>query len=1068
MRLGIDFGTCYSSSAFLLRDGLVLVKEPLSHTFSFPSSLYITQQGEVLVGQAAENQRLRTLFRYRSGFKRDLGQQEPFQLGERAMQPEELVAEVLKKLKTEAEQMNGGAAITSAVLTVPAIYADYKRGLMARAGMMAGLEVALLDEPVATAIYHTWKADAEQRPSGGEVVLVYDLGGGTFDAALVRKTEFGYELLAIPVGLEQCGGIDLDRMIFDHLKQNCSQELRDLLEQRNEDAMRLRAMVTEWCRGLKHQLSEAKEAFVSIPVPGAIAMEPFSLDRATFNEMVSSLVKETTQLCHKLVEMAGIGWESVDYLLMVGGCSRIPYVKELLENEFQCRVERVDDPELAISRGAAIYAAELEQRDDNPVVSANGGWGLFSSISEAIQTVKPETRIQVEPGIYRETLIIDKPVEITGAGAVDQIIVESETGPCISMQTERATLNGLTLRRAESSRKREKSESRSHDAHCAVSISQGKLTMVECRVTSQDGPCILISGAQTDPLIRKCRIHNGKETGVAITEGAAGTLEHCKIVGNRGPGIAVSAGAAPKIDHCNIRGGKSNGICFSDNGMGSVEYCDIRGTEKPGVSVDAESAPNISHSNIHFGKQSGLWIQSRDGCLVEECDIHDNQEAGLVIGPGGNPEIRSCRIHDGTKEGVLTLGAGKGIFKNCDIFSNSGPGASVTGGSDPRFIHCRIYDGKDSGVVFDADAVGSLDQCEIHSNTNANVISKTGASPGVRRCSIHDGKMTGISVIDSGRGQFIECDVFSNGKSGVEIKRNGDPLFSGCKIHDAIASEIIVSDKGLGTFENCDISKADNGAFWDISCMEITDGASPSVRGCKLHGNAERGFLIKTTAKCSISECELFDLRCGLYISGRASPVIRNCTLRDNDVGIIFDNQAQGMIERCVIKENSVSGIQITERAQPLIRVCKIHENLGVGVFVSAQGRTTLEDCTIEKNTDGSWEIEPQSDVNIVWSHDPYQKLRELLARSGSNVTGAIRETFRLVREITGHQCIDKKRKMRGVPYQLLSNLNEVWVQAGHRPLSQQVWFSEDGEITTVGWFSDESWMLRRLHELGL
>ncbi len=186
MKIGIDFGTFYSSAAVMIGDTLKLVKDPVRHGYAFPSSVFITKQGEVLVGQAAENQRLKDLSRYRREFKRELGQDIPVILGDRSFRVEEIIAEVLKKLKEEAMLLDGGE-VRDAVITVPAMYAQYKKKLMETAGKAAGFEVTLLEEPVAAATYYNWQSNGNHCSSDEEIILVFDLGGGTFDVALVQK-----------------------------------------------------------------------------------------------------------------------------------------------------------------------------------------------------------------------------------------------------------------------------------------------------------------------------------------------------------------------------------------------------------------------------------------------------------------------------------------------------------------------------------------------------------------------------------------------------------------------------------------------------------------------------------------------------------------------------------------------------------------------------------------------------------------------------------------------------------------------------------------------------------------
>jgi molecular chaperone DnaK len=350
MHLGIDFGTTFSSAALFVNGEIKRVKEPMRSGYSYPSSAFVNKEGKVFVGQAAENQRGQDPSSYRREFKRDLGQKTPSSLGNRKFLPEDLVSEMLKVLKREAEEMVNRQRIESAIVTIPASYAGYRAELMEQAARDAGFkQVQLLPEPVAAAIYY----DRGQPLVDGERLLVYDLGGGTFDAALMQKRGDRFELLAQPVGDEKLGGRDFDTAIYQHLRQNCSETLNQLLDPRQRDAraMRIRYRVEDWLRDFKHQLSVVETHTDDLPIGDF----DYTMSRSTFQGLIHQQLQTTVDLCDRLVRDAGLTWSQVGKVLLVGGSCRIPYVRQLLEKRFNCNVVRVDEPELAVCLGAAIY-----------------------------------------------------------------------------------------------------------------------------------------------------------------------------------------------------------------------------------------------------------------------------------------------------------------------------------------------------------------------------------------------------------------------------------------------------------------------------------------------------------------------------------------------------------------------------------------------------------------------------------------------------------------------------------------------------------------------------------------
>jgi molecular chaperone DnaK (HSP70) len=374
MFLGLDFGTCYSSAALGTKNSPKLIKEPINRGYSFPSSIFINNQEQILIGQAAENFRQKDPQRYRREFKRDLGSPNPYTIGNVVRLPEELVTEMLRKLKTEAEKMSQGLGeelIAHAVLTIPATYQPYKRQLMEQAGLRAGFnQIKLLEEPVAAAMYYSRQATVKEQ----EIVLVYDLGGGTFDATLIQKQKSGYQIIGIPRGLAHCGGTDFDRQIYQELRNRCSQELRQQLEAR--EAWLARAIVTESCRDLKHQLSEQQDATIYIPM-GLTSVESFSLSQGEFNQMIAPVITETIECCDQMVKSAGINWQQINRILLVGGSCRIPFIKETIEQRVQRPALLVDEPELAVCLGAAIDG--VDSKTSTPTV-------LMSSIRTEVKS----------------------------------------------------------------------------------------------------------------------------------------------------------------------------------------------------------------------------------------------------------------------------------------------------------------------------------------------------------------------------------------------------------------------------------------------------------------------------------------------------------------------------------------------------------------------------------------------------------------------------------------------------------------------------------------------------------
>jgi len=350
----IDFGTCTSSAAVVVDDESWLVPEPVSGSYSWPSAVFWDGQ-QLLVGTLAERKKRAEPTAYWAEFKRGLGQDAPMLLGPRRFRPIEQVVAVLSALRTEAQRRHGGL-IERAVLTVPASYApgtpaggDARRARMVAAAEAAGFTaVELLPEPVAAA----FAPMAGPAAVPGQLVLVYDLGGGTFDTALVRIGDFTHEVLG-HAAIDDCGGSDVDGLLAGRIRRTGEPWLTPLLSTvaGEPGSLRLGMAISDFAQRVKHQLSDVAvvEDFLMPNTP------TYRMGRPEFAGIVAPLLGNTVTCCLDLLGRLGVQIRDVSAVLLVGGSSRMPVVAELLDRMLGLPLRRVDDPELAVVRGAARW-----------------------------------------------------------------------------------------------------------------------------------------------------------------------------------------------------------------------------------------------------------------------------------------------------------------------------------------------------------------------------------------------------------------------------------------------------------------------------------------------------------------------------------------------------------------------------------------------------------------------------------------------------------------------------------------------------------------------------------------
>ena len=345
--LGVDLGTTFTAAAVSGESGTRVV--PLGRNVVAPSTVFATLDGHLLTGDAAEIAGAADPTRVSRGHKRRLGDPTPIVIGGRAYSPQVLLAAQLRDVIAVASAQEGRPP-DAIVLTCPAVWGPYRREHFDQVQHLAGLPSAhIVTEPEAAATHYT----VERRLGTGETIAVYDLGGGTFDATILRATDTGMEILGTPEGIERLGGIDFDEALLAHVDQRLGNAMSVLDPARPETATALaaaRALVT----GAKESLSTEPDVTLAVPLPDGT--RSVTITRVEFNEMIRPSVSLTTEALQRTVHSAGLRPDAIAAVLLAGGSSRIPLVPQMVSEAFGTPVRVSLHPKFTVPLGAAAIA----------------------------------------------------------------------------------------------------------------------------------------------------------------------------------------------------------------------------------------------------------------------------------------------------------------------------------------------------------------------------------------------------------------------------------------------------------------------------------------------------------------------------------------------------------------------------------------------------------------------------------------------------------------------------------------------------------------------------------------
>ena len=349
--IGIDLGTTNSCVA-VMEGGEPVVIANSEGARTTPSVVGFTKTGDRLVGQVAKRQAITNPDNTVSSIKRQMGTDHKVTLNGKEYTPQQVSAMILQKLKADAEAYLG-ETVTEAVITVPAYFNDSQRQATKDAGTIAGLNVRrIINEPTAAALAYGVDKEDDQK------IMVYDLGGGTFDVSIIEMGDGVTEVLATN-GDTHLGGDDFDERIIDWMADAFQTENGIDLRKDKMAAQRLK----EAAEKAKIELSSAMSSQINLPFITADATGPKHLDmtltRAKFNELTADLVDRTMTPVRKALQDAGLRASDLKKVLMVGGSTRIPAVYDAVKKELNCEPFKGINPDECVAVGAAIQGGVL-------------------------------------------------------------------------------------------------------------------------------------------------------------------------------------------------------------------------------------------------------------------------------------------------------------------------------------------------------------------------------------------------------------------------------------------------------------------------------------------------------------------------------------------------------------------------------------------------------------------------------------------------------------------------------------------------------------------------------------
>lgn len=353
--IGIDLGTTNSEAAVIQNGQPVVIADEHNHKI-MPSFVSLSEDGQILVGEPAKNQYVLYPERTVKSIKRKMGTDEKVSLGDTLYTPQEISAIILRALKQRAEKFLGHE-VKKAVITVPAYFSDAQRQATRDAGEIAGLEVVrIINEPTAASLAYETGHRTEQK------VLVYDLGGGTFDVSVVSIHAGLVEVLSSH-GNNHLGGDDFDEKIYSFIIEHLRKEIGENEVERLKGEPRFHARLLRAAEKAKRELSDRPFATVEEEylmqkdgLPYHLSLE---ISRTEYEDIIKPFIEETLEAIHIALKGASLNPYQIDQLLLVGGATRTPLVSRMIQERLNIEPRQELEPDLCVAMGAGIQAGMI-------------------------------------------------------------------------------------------------------------------------------------------------------------------------------------------------------------------------------------------------------------------------------------------------------------------------------------------------------------------------------------------------------------------------------------------------------------------------------------------------------------------------------------------------------------------------------------------------------------------------------------------------------------------------------------------------------------------------------------
>ena len=412
------------------------------------------------------------------------------------------------------------------------------------------------------------------------------------------------------------------------------------------------------------------------------------------------------------------------------------------------------------------------------LVVGRGGTGKILSLRVALRNAAPGAVIQVQAGCYRESVVVDKDVQIIGTGTAAETIVDGGKEAALVIRAPGVIVRGISFR-----------TDRDGSGAC-VEMAQGSHLLEGCRFEGGVDACVQV-GSQARVQFKDCEVKTSAIVGVDAMASAQVQFENCSLEGFQRAGLRLGPEAQCHASFLRAGPAPGVGVLASPGAQAKLEDCEISGSEAGGIELEPGAGADLHRCRMFGSRFAGVLALDHSRASLAECEVGSHGCSGVHLEPGASVVILRSRIVGNDGYGISVLNGALATLEGCEISDNGLAGLLVHTQATAQVLHSKIFDGRSLGVVCFAAGQAALDSCEIYGNAGVGAQVRAGGSLLLARCTLRDGRDTGLMLLEDSKATLEECVVHRNARGGILLAKDAsDPELRGAnRIEDELFRE---------------------------------------------------------------------------------------------------------------------------------------------------------------------------------------------------------------------------------------------------------------------------------------